>query len=160
MDRESAGLPIGSDPSPMLLQEALELVWVIDFLQAPYIWRPVQDLCQDARAPLFPVQAPLRTGSVQLICMVMCLQYEKSHASNNRQASMQDPELCVQQLAYDGENLIYAHGLCTCMKVRMLYDMMRILVPSSPFATCLCRIELSAHYMPRMHRISSGGWIV
>ena len=87
----------------MLLQEALELVWVIDFLQAPYIWRPVQDLCQDARAPLFPVQAPLRTGSVQLICMVMCLQCEECHESNNRQESISYRQLCPQQRACDEE---------------------------------------------------------
>ena len=46
-------------PLPVLLQEVLELIRVINFLQATYVWRPVQDLCQDARAPLLPVQAPL-----------------------------------------------------------------------------------------------------
>ena len=59
---------------PMLLQESLELVWVINFLQAPYVWRPVQNLCHDARAPLLPVQAPLWACPVQLICMLVCLQ--------------------------------------------------------------------------------------
>ncbi len=31
-------------PLPMLLQKSLELIWVINLLQAPDIWRPVQDL--------------------------------------------------------------------------------------------------------------------
>ena len=61
--------------SPMLLQESLKLIWVINLLQAPNIWRPVQDLRQDAGAPLLPVQAPLWACPVQLICMLMCLQW-------------------------------------------------------------------------------------
>jgi len=62
------------DPSPMLLQKCLKLIWVVNLLQTPNVWCPKQDLRQDARASLLPVYAPLWACAVQLICMLVRLQ--------------------------------------------------------------------------------------
>lgn len=149
----------------MLLQECLELIWVINFLQAPYVWRPVQNLCHDAGAPLLPIKAPLWACLVQLICMLVRLQQKAVAMSDDRNldkyytgvmaflASVHCRGFRLKDVWQGAVRWQVCNSLRTLRdgssggiqrltrrSARMLYDMMRTWLPSLPGMDSACNV--------------------